>query len=76
MNPAPFIDPDNGHKIHWIAGHWDGAWQHGHWNALCGRIVPGFLVPPAALDDDPICKRCAAKADRIGLAASLKAHAG
>jgi hypothetical protein len=67
--PAPFIAPHGPGVIHWIAGHWDGAYLVGNWNALCGRIVPGFTVPAALVADDPICKRCAARAARIGLTA-------
>jgi hypothetical protein len=65
--PAPYIAPHGNGVVHWIAGHWDGAYLDGNWNALCGRIVPGFTVPAVLVADEPICRRCAARAARIGL---------
>lgn len=69
--PAPYIAPYRNGVVHWIAGHWDGAYLPGNWNALCGRIVPGWTSPAVAVTGEPICKQCAAKADRIGLTAAL-----
>ena len=69
--PAPYIAPYGPGVIHWIAGNWDGAYLPGNWNALCGRIVPGMTTPAVAVAGDPICKRCAAKATRIGLTTAL-----
>jgi hypothetical protein len=67
--PAPFIAPNGPGVVHWIAGHWDGAYLSGNWNALCGRIVPGFTAPAVLVADEPVCQQCAVRAERIGLTA-------
>lgn len=69
--PAPFIAPNGPGVVHWIAGHWNGAYLSGNWNALCGRIVPGFTAPAVLVADEPVCQQCAVRAERIGLTAQL-----
>lgn len=61
---APFIGPYTEGAIHRIAGHANGAWLHGNWYTLCGRIVPGATMPTVP-DGEHECKSCATKSRRI-----------